>query len=74
MREEDVASVVGETPANSKLWMEGREAHVEPLIRGPHVHAQRAGGTILRMVTLPTRAWISSAAPFGFLHSSSHKT
>lgn len=43
MREEgDVASVVGETPANSKLWMEGREAHVEPLIRGPHVHPQRA--------------------------------
>ena len=43
MREEgDVASVVGETPANSKLWMEGRESHVEPLIRGPHVHPQRA--------------------------------
>ena len=74
LREGDVASVVGETSPNSKLWIEGREAHVEPLIRGPHFHAERAGETILRMVILPTHTLISSAAPFSFLHSSSHKT
>lgn len=35
LREEgDVTSVVGETPANRELWIEGRAAHEEPM-RGP---------------------------------------